>query len=335
MQDLTGKITGSTLTAAEWNQLPQEVQNVITALGITLGSGDLNQLGKAIAGYVANGTFYTDSGVADAYVLSTVGSKQNAPGYTDGFEINFVTVNTNTGASTVNVAGLGVKNIKLSGGADPAAGDITGRIKCVFDSSNDWFELTDFPTKIEQKFNLYGLGGEFGAIIPGDDVLNITRGGFYTVLGSTANVPVSVTGSIYAAARESADIQLIFVTSEPNPRVYIGRRFAAAITWVQLPNVDQILGVGQTWQDVTGSRAFGVTYTNTTGKPIEILVTPSISTNGTVTLSINGTVVSTLGSFAGTTGSETKPLSAIIPDGDTYLLTNVSGGVALTWFELR
>lgn len=141
MQDLTGKITGSTLTAAEWNQLPQEVQNVIVALGITLGSGDLNQLGKAIAGYVANGTFYTDSGAADAYVLSVIGNKQAATAYTDGFEINFVTTNPNTGASTVNVAGLGVKSIKLEGGGDPSAGQIDGRVKCVFDSGNDWFEL--------------------------------------------------------------------------------------------------------------------------------------------------------------------------------------------------
>ena len=30
------------------------------------------------------------------------------------------------------------------------------------------------------------------------------------------------------------------------------------------------IGVGQTWTDVTASRAFSVTYTNTTGKPIKI-----------------------------------------------------------------
>lgn len=28
------------------------------------------------------------------------------------------------------------------------------------------------------------------------------------------------------------------------------------------------IGVNQTWQDVTASRTIGVTYTNTTGKPI-------------------------------------------------------------------
>lgn len=111
MQSLIGKITGSTLTAAEWNQLPNEVQNVITTLGITLSSGDLNQLGKAIAGYVANGTFYTDGGSANAYVLTTIGSKQTPTAYTDGLEAEFVVATTNTGASTINIAGLGVKDI--------------------------------------------------------------------------------------------------------------------------------------------------------------------------------------------------------------------------------
>lgn len=141
MQDLNDKITGGTLTALEWNEVPSEIQNVIEGLGITLSSGDLNQLGKAIAGYVANGAFYTDSGAADAYVLTKIGSKQSVTAYTDGLEAEFIADNPNTGASTVNVATLGVKNIKLRGGADPAAGEIDGRVRIKFDSANDRFEL--------------------------------------------------------------------------------------------------------------------------------------------------------------------------------------------------
>lgn len=142
MQDLNDKITGNTLTAAEWNEVPSEIQNVIEALGITLSSGDLNQLGKAIAGYVANGIFYTDSGIADAYVLIKIGLKQTATAYADGFFASFIAGNPGTGgAATVNVAGLGVKNIKLSGGGDPLAGSISGRVNLVFDGPNDRFEL--------------------------------------------------------------------------------------------------------------------------------------------------------------------------------------------------
>jgi len=143
MQSLIGKITGDSLTAAEWNQLPAEVQNVITALGITLSSGSLNQLGQAIAGYVANGTFYTDSGVADAYVLATVGSKQVLPAYTDDAAFVFFPGNTNTGASTANVGGLGVKNIKTRDGRDPAAGMLRAgqRVELRYDAANGWLTL--------------------------------------------------------------------------------------------------------------------------------------------------------------------------------------------------
>ena len=144
MQDLNDKITGNTLTATEWNEVPSEIQNVIEGLGQTLSSGDLDQLGKSIAGYAANGTYYTDSGIADAYVLSKIGLKQSPTAYTNGFQSSFMAGNTNTGASTVNVAGLGVKNIKLKGGDDPSEFDVSGMTSLVFDSANDWFELVMF-----------------------------------------------------------------------------------------------------------------------------------------------------------------------------------------------
>ena len=144
MQDLNDKVTGGTLTAAEWNEVPSEIQNVIEGLGITLSGADLNQLGKAIAGYVANGTFYTDSGAADAYVLSVIGSKQAPTAYTDGLKISFVVGNTNTGASTVNVASLGVKDLKKESGSTALdADDLVGgsTYTGVFDLAADAFDV--------------------------------------------------------------------------------------------------------------------------------------------------------------------------------------------------
>jgi len=141
VEDLNDFITGDTLTAAQFIQPMSEVQNIIEDLGITLSAGDLNQLGKAIAGYVANSTFYTDSGIANAYVLTKIGSKQTATAYTDGFFVSFIAGNVNSSTSTVNVAGLGVKNIVLPGGVALAAGDISGRIEISFDSANNRFEL--------------------------------------------------------------------------------------------------------------------------------------------------------------------------------------------------
>lgn len=151
MEQLNNKVDGAggaqgSLPATEWNQVPSELQNIITQLGLSLSAGDLNQLGKAIAGYVANGDFYTDGGAANAYVLTVIGSKQRAPAYTDGFRVRFIPDNTNTGASTINVGALGVKSIVNSAGAALAGNEIVSGVmtELFFDLANDRFVYTGF-----------------------------------------------------------------------------------------------------------------------------------------------------------------------------------------------
>lgn len=141
MQDLNDKVTGNTLTATEWNQVPSEMQNVIEDTGQSLSSSDLDQLGKGIAQYSANGDFYTDSGSADIYVLTVVGGKQAPVAYKDGMRARFIADNVGTGAATVDIDGLGVKNIKVLSGANPAAGDIpaTGITEIVYDIGTGTF----------------------------------------------------------------------------------------------------------------------------------------------------------------------------------------------------
>ena len=179
MQDLNDKTTGSALTAPEFNEIPSELQNVITQLGQSLSSGDLNQLGKGIAGYVAHGNFYTDSGSANVYVLATIGSKQNPPAYVDGFYAQFVADNASTGAAcTVNVAGLGVKSIKLFGGADPGAGDISGRVNIAYDAANDWFELLN-P-------KIVGTGRFFSTIASAIAAIDLVNGDVVETIEHTA-----------------------------------------------------------------------------------------------------------------------------------------------------
>lgn len=114
MDDLNDKVTGGTLSASEWDQVASELQNVIEALGITLSGTDLHQLSKAIAGYAGASTWYSESGAADAYVLTPIGSKKGMTALDtahDGYECRFRPGNANTGASTVNVNSLGVKSI--------------------------------------------------------------------------------------------------------------------------------------------------------------------------------------------------------------------------------
>ncbi len=148
MQDLNDKNTGDTLAASEWNQPASEIQNVIEGTNQTLSGGDLNQLGKGIVDNIANGTFYTESGAADAYVLTVIGSKQPPTAYTNGMQIKFVVGNTNTGASTVNVATLGVKSIVTKDGGALQANDLLAgeTATCRYDGTN--FVLEEAYDKI-------------------------------------------------------------------------------------------------------------------------------------------------------------------------------------------
>jgi hypothetical protein len=69
-------------------------------------------------------TFYggSDSGAADAYVLTAVGLQVEPTTYQEGMIIAFIPQNPNTGASTVTVGGLSAKNLLDSSGNPLAAG---------------------------------------------------------------------------------------------------------------------------------------------------------------------------------------------------------------------
>lgn len=149
MQDLNDKATDDSLTAAEWNQVPSEIQNVIEDLGITLSGVDLAQLAKAVVGYASAGTFYSDSGAADAYVLNAVGTKEGISALDaahDGALCRFRPGNASTGASTVNVNGLGAKTLTREDGSAIQAGDLATTRDAIirYDQSADQFRLLDF-----------------------------------------------------------------------------------------------------------------------------------------------------------------------------------------------
>lgn len=149
MQDLTGKITGSSLTASEWNQLPQEVQNIIVATAQTLTNSDLNQLGKAAATIAATGDFYSSSGPADAYVLSVIGALQAPPFYFNGMRVRFIPNAANTGGGvTVNVAGLGIRTVvreDAAGFSSDTEFQVGVMVELRYDSGAGDFKLLRIP----------------------------------------------------------------------------------------------------------------------------------------------------------------------------------------------
>lgn len=94
------------------------------------------------------------------------------------------------------------------------------------------------------------------------------------------------------------------------------------------------LGVGQQWYNVEGSRALGVTYTNTTSKPIMIAF-DGYAGAGYVeyyfyvnSIYISNAVCTSVAPVSCTT-------SFVVPSGYTYRISGNGGAYFVKWSELR
>jgi hypothetical protein len=92
-------------------------------------------------------------------------------------------------------------------------------------------------------------------------------------------------------------------------------------------------GVGQSWQNVTGSRSTDTTYTNSTTKPIFVIAQVGAQTNG-IYVYINGTFLIRhwydVNGGAGQVGYSTAEF--MVGPGDTYYVSN---GPLRQWWEYR
>lgn len=94
------------------------------------------------------------------------------------------------------------------------------------------------------------------------------------------------------------------------------------------------VGKGQAWQDVTGQRSLGVTYTNTTEKSIVLNIRMSTNVAGGMAKCVvdgvelyGGTYPNSLNWFC---------ITALVPAGSTYMAMPISGaGTLHNWKELR
>ncbi len=104
--------------------------------------------------------------------------------------------------------------------------------------------------------------------------------------------------------------------------------------WIQVSGMLGI-GINQTWQDVSASRAASTTYTNTTGKPIAVSVSLVSSVATVILYTLSGV------SFAGSAssaagGNNINSAFFIVPNGGTYEAhNNVGTSTLYSWKELR
>jgi hypothetical protein len=89
-----------------------------------------------------------------------------------------------------------------------------------------------------------------------------------------------------------------------------------------------IFGINQTWQDVTTSRTLGAVYTNSTGRPIMVMINAEGNrVSGTFTI---GTITKTI-----TNIDWTQPYTFVVPTGASYSFDLGGPTAGFFWIELR
>ena len=96
---------------------------------------------------------------------------------------------------------------------------------------------------------------------------------------------------------------------------------------------DQAFGIGQSWQDVTASRAKATTHTNSTGKPIQVsVVVRDTSSVDDLYFFVNGVAVVKMPDLAGASPGF-QQITITVPSTQTYRLETAN--LLHAWLELR
>lgn len=156
--------------------------------------------------------------------------------------------------------------------------------------------------------------------------------------------PNGTSGSIKIGTSTAATFDATGVTLPANATQPLQ---AVTLQQAQSLIINGSLGVSQTWQDVKASRSLGTTYTNSTGKPIQVSVSISNSSGSSggsrprVGFYVGSVRVClmTVGDANGSNFADfTVNGQMIVPAGSTYSVSYVDGTnnlVIVDWSELK
>lgn len=196
----------------------------------------------------------------------------------------------------------------------------------------------------------------------GTDANSAVFPGFYYVNSdaqatAALNWPVLLAGTLEVEAAGAGNLQITQVYTTRNGtggvmRRFVRVRFGPAGTWGTWQEIArqadittmagqittltgqmaQTLGVGQSMQNVLASRASGVNYTNTTGRPIIAYIRGDLTAAfGNLSANVNGAFC---GMSTHPTAGAAVGLTLTIPTGATYICAASSANIS-SWTEYR
>lgn len=327
--------TGTTISSTWANNTLSDIATALTGSissdGQTAVSANLPMSGYAHTG-VGNATIrtmYPSAGQVQDNVLQflTVVSGADAitataavgmTAYATGQRFSFVAAGANTGACTLNINAIGAKAVTKNGTTALVADDIPSGavVDVVYDGTQ--FQLLNVAAEgvATISFGTTGLTPSTAAdgAVTVAGTLNVANGG----TGAT-----TLTANNVILGNGTSAVQVVAPSTSGNVLTSNGT------TWTSAENAR--IGVSQSWQSVT--RSAGTTYTNSTGKPIQVAISLYLPDNSSYSFAVNSVTLFS-GTFTSGYNSE-GTIAAIVPNGNTYVLTVGNGASISTWAELR
>ncbi len=198
MRNVPTKVNAVTsLDAEEYNQVQDDLENAVSTTGQVLDGFNPFQTAEAMARNAASATFYQDSGVADAYVLSTAGSFIVPAVYLDGALAVFKIGNDSTGPSTINFNGIGTKPLTLPDGSAISTEMIAGEYATTrYNLADDRVELVNVSESTAAAGVPTGTITWFAAataptgylLCDGSEISRTTFAGLFAIIGVTYGI---------------------------------------------------------------------------------------------------------------------------------------------------
>ena len=191
---------------------------------------------------------------------------------------------------------------------------------------------------------LSASGAAFPTLVPSGGTNTITTGGFVVQDPTTGDPVTDGTNGTPRVASETRPLNVTgcWVIKLFGGIVNVGAADASQLAGDYASLAGRVgtleskpsIGWGQSWVDVTADRLAGVTFTNSTGRPITVSVVSGItSLNYAITLSVADVVVSSFNMYRDG-GQRHATATGVVPPGATYRVTLIDTTIG-KWLELR
>ena len=168
--------------------------------------------------------------------------------------------------------------------------------------------------------------GLTGNILTSSTVSTVNSGSF--VIGTQYTIATIGTTNFVSIGASANTVGIVFTATG----VGSGTGTATTNKWISSQAPSSGIGNGQTWQNVTGSRSGNVNYTNSTGKPIQVMITTyKVGSSAPTTFFVDSVSIGYADAAGTNDVGNFTTTSFIVPDSSTYQ----AAGDFQQWAELR